>query len=259
MKILVQAVKDNHLYGFKELFEARNHQWIWWEPEHTAAFDVFSEVRPELYIGIEEPNQVGRGIAKCLGRYRPATMFQIGPYTYEFQTANLSYPVLVDSVHVPATPHPEFICDIGCCEEPSLPLLHLCQYHKRFKIKILGDNPWPVPQYLGQATWQEKVVLYQSAKMVYANTVEEAGRALACKKLCITTNPVVRDKLNQTVYFSDDAETLADDAHRLLTSDQWEATKYAVDGHHFIQDKKLTYRKAFVDVCELLAEQGCRV
>ena len=259
MKILVQAVPQNHLFGFKALFEAKKHKWIWWDDNHTPAFDVFEEVQPDLYIGCEPVGQISRAVSKCLGRYKPKTIFQIAPYTYEIGKAQLSYPVLVNtSVHQPGDADPALACDIACCEEPHPHLLSLCK-GTNLNIKILGEHRWPVPQYLGGARWDELVRLYQSAKIGYANTMEEIGRIMACRTLCITSNADAQQVFGEAVWPVLDAFELYDDCSRLLTSCNGECLSRAVAGHRFIHDQQLTYDRAFHEVCESLSKEGCRV
>jgi len=258
MKILAQAVKDNHIFGFKELFESRRHQWIWWEESHAAAFDVFDEVQPDLFIGCGE---ISKAVKKCLNIYRHKTkaMYQTGPYTYQVGDNIWSYPLLVNTnVHQPGHPNLKLLCEIGCCEAPHPHLLYLCGTGK-FRIKIIGPTRWPVPQYVGTAQWQELIMLYQSAKLVYANQVEEIGRAIACNTCVVTSNNELPDFFTDLVYPASDAFELYDTCHQLLTSRDGERITHASLGHKRIVESELTYKKAFEDVCEALKTQGIKV
>lgn len=257
MKILVQAVPKNHLFGFKDLFEARKHQWVWWEETHTPAFDAFDEIRPDLFIGTGQPS---KALLKCIEVYKPAVMVQSGPYTYEIAGIELAYPLLVNaSVHQPAAPNPALSCDIACCEEPHPHLLSLCKFIDKFDIKILGNYQWPVPQYLGIAPWQQLVQLYQSASIVYANTLEEAGRAMGCKTAWITSNPQLEEQLGCKIYLVDSAEALYDECHNMLKSNPQFKAMAAEDGYNFIHTQELTYQRAFSEICAILNKKGCKV
>lgn len=259
MKILVQAVKDNHLYGFKSLFEAKRHQWVWWEENHTSAFDAFDELQPDLFIGCGSPS---RAIQKCLQSYRTRTraIFQVGPYTYSIGEHELYFPFLVNQdVHKPGTPNPKLVCDIGCCESPHPYLINMCHPLGKFNIKILGDERWPVPQYLGKAQWSELVQLYQSSTIVFANKVEELGRAIACGAVCITANSKAATVFGNTVIHVDSKETMMDECHQLLTSRETERVAMAKAGPKLIEQHKLTYIEAFAQLCDKLKEEGIKI
>jgi len=252
MKILVQAVKGNHLHGFKSLFEAKKHQWIWWEESHTPAFDVFDELQPDLFIGYGE---VSRAVIKCLKMYSYKTkvMCQIGPYTYVVKGETLSFPFLVNTeVHHAGADDNKLACDIGCCEPPHPYLLSLCHPVGKFKIKILGDTPWPVPQYIGLANWSDLVKLYQSASLVFANDIEEIGRAMACGALCLTANEEASKLLQEHIVFVDCKEALYDECHQLLTSRTGERVSIVQNALRYIYDNNLTYEHAFKQICSKL-------
>lgn len=248
MKILVQAIKGNHLYGFKNLFEANRHQWIWWEEEHTPAFDAFDELQPDLFIGYGEPS---RAVKKCLKKYQGKIrfMFQTGPYTYQIKDKTFSCrPFLVNKlIHHPGKLNKKLECDIACCEGPHPYFTSLCRPVGKFSIKIISESLWQVPQYIGAPRWEDQVSLYQSATLVFATTAEEIGRAMACGTPCITTN--TEDIFGGNVIVVDSKEDMFDQCHQLLTSRKYELKEMSNKGLKFIDDNKLTYDHAFEKIC----------
>lgn len=243
MKILVRGIIGNHVHGFQNLFEKAGHKWIWWEENHTPAFDAFDEIRPDIFIGCGSNTTA---IDKCLASYRNVrTMMQIAPYTFEINGTKLAYPTLVDQyVHRVGPINKRLSCDIACVELPHPHLLHICTESKLI-VKISGHSPWPIPQYIGVMTGPEMVSLYQSAKAVYANTPEEAGRAIACGSLCITSSKRLCELFKNNV--------------AILDSDfNWTSIPNG-NARKFLYDNELTYAKAFESVRLLFAQQGIKL
>ena len=53
------------LTGWKNVLEHMGHTWHWWSPKQKSAFDAFSEVKPDIFIGTTYG--LDRAIIKCLG------------------------------------------------------------------------------------------------------------------------------------------------------------------------------------------------
>lgn len=194
MKILVQGIKNNHVAGFQYYAEQRKHQWVWWEESHTPAFDVFDEVKPRLYIGVGEQSIA---VQRCLRETNVPSIIEIEPFNYVVRTSYEQLPNIIgeglncgilvnDRVYQPQEPDPKFACDIAYCGPLNPMVMQLCYPIGKYHIKIAGECRWPVAQYIGMITLAQKIKLYNSAKAVYTDDMEEAIRAIACNTLVLT-------------------------------------------------------------------------
>ena len=179
MKILAQAVPNNTTAGFQRAAEAAGHTWIWWEERHTAAFDVFDEIKPDIMF-LMEPS---RAITKCI-KERPIVVVR-GLYNepFTFMVNNQSFPCgrLVDKhIFCLGDTSPAYLCDIGITCQPHPIGIKLCRDIGAANIKIICNTAWGVVQYLGAGSLENKKDLYRSSSIVLVDSLLEAMRVAAC-------------------------------------------------------------------------------
>lgn len=183
MKILAQ---DNvfEIRGFKSFFERLGHKWISWDEGHSAAFDVFYEVKPDIYIGIYPHS---KAVRKCLLKYPKIKVVEVPDYyTYSVKLdegccMNFAYDYLVDdNMWYKVEASSKFSCDIAYVDNvPSREVLD-------FNIKVFGKYMVHIPQYLGLCSIAEEREIYSSAKLVYVSDKQGESRAMGCGALCIS-------------------------------------------------------------------------
>jgi len=83
--------------GWKRVFEAAGHTFAFWQPDQTPAFDAFSAVEPDLYIGTTY--ELDRATAKCIAArpHMKVAMFASawGPYVEDIDREK--YPLVLVS------------------------------------------------------------------------------------------------------------------------------------------------------------------
>jgi len=181
MKFLVQAVPDSPFAGFEAAAKSAGHQWVWWDEKHTAAFDVFDEVKPDIFCCVTRSNAV----KKVLREYSHVVVWRSSienPFTFYLNMTEVEFKGLVDTHNFyPVDEVPELKCQIGMCCEPNPAALNLCNFP--YNIKIMSDKPWPVSQYLGKPTPKDKRDLYCSSDQVIVDNMLEAMRVMACGRM----------------------------------------------------------------------------
>jgi hypothetical protein len=186
MKILAQTV-GNELSGFEAAAKHAGHEWIWWQEEHTPAFDVFDEVRPEVVFMSGDPSAA---LHSCLAEFKPKHVLTHPDTPFEFKlqgTNGLAFkPGLVDlhTFHA-GKPTPAYLTTLCAVCPPNPVILGYCEDLGRC-IKIIHEEPWPVAQYLGVGSLDDKRQLYQSAGFSFVSTYMEALRAVSCGSIVIS-------------------------------------------------------------------------
>jgi hypothetical protein len=125
---------------------------------------------------------------------------------------------------------------------PNPVVLGYCEELLR-SIKIIHEEPWPVAQYLGVGSLDDKRQLYQSASFAFVSTQMEALRAMACGSVAIS----------DTV--EDLGVPLMDTTDKLLsfmdaTLQNQRLSKYVAKQQELLQDN--TYDMAFTHIMEKL-------
>lgn len=210
--------------GWKRVFEALGHQFLFWSPDHKPAFDVFAEYEPDLYLGTTY--ETSRAVAKCIAK-RPHMRVAMyasawGPYLNDVDLKK--YPLVVASddekrniatlkeltgkpdfvfihahdrwldgtmsgwkeagvayhgilnaadtfAYLAGTPRPELKCDVAFvggywgykARNLDRYILPLCHPSTGLDVKIFGNQPWPVHQYLGPVEDETVKDLFASA------------------------------------------------------------------------------------------------
>jgi hypothetical protein len=194
IKILAQGKQHNHIAGFKPCVEIAGNKWIWWDENHTPAFDVFDEIKPDIFLGVGE---LSRAVEKCLKSFECQYIIQFAEYSYsihptqsQLDTQILTFPILIDDItFYPGKPQNKFKTDILCygiTSEPDIYFMALCGIEKPMNVKLIGNYRWPLIEYAGQVNQEEKIAFIQSSKLIYCQTLGEVAQALACQKLPVT-------------------------------------------------------------------------
>ena len=188
MKILAQTI-GNELSGFEAAAKHQGHEWIWWEEQHTPAFDVFDEVRPEVVFLSGDQSDA---LQSCYAEFRPKYVITHPdtPFDFTVQGTVPDYikfrPGLVDA-HMFRTgkPSPAYLTILCAVCPPNPVILGYCEDLGR-SIKIIHEEQWQVAQYLGRGSLDDKRQLYQSAGFSFVSTHMEALRAMACGSIAIS-------------------------------------------------------------------------
>jgi len=190
MKILAQAIPGNTFNGFRRAAEAIEHTWIWWEEKHTPTFDVFDEVKPDVMFLME--TQPTRALQKCLKEYATpvVTGYVDKPFTFTTRDKEFACEYLVDShLFSEGDPHPAYVCEFGIVCSPCKLGLQLCENLGHINVKIMCEQPWPVVQYLGVGSLENKRDLYRSSHLVLIDSILEAMRVTACGSIPVSIVP----------------------------------------------------------------------
>lgn len=207
--------------GWRRVFEALGHQFTFWNPQLKPAFDAFSEVEPDIYLGTTY--ETDRAVAKNIG-LRPHLKVALfgsawGPRLddvdltrYPLVVATKQEKLTIESlrdrisfvfihahgewlegtmsgwreigvepigilnaadtfVYLNGKVRPELTCDLAFVggywgyKAGNLDkfLLPLCHPARGYSVKIFGNSPWPVAQYLGQVDDETVPDLFASA------------------------------------------------------------------------------------------------
>jgi len=182
MKILVQATPNNTVGGFAKAAVHLGHQWIWWEESHVPAFDAFDEIKPDMFVGMK----LTPAISKCLHNTQIPTLFgsKNEPFKFRTTTAEFDFKYLVDHhTFYVGSVDSALRCDVGIVCEPCPAGLNVCR--EPLNVKILSETPWPVSQYLGVGSLDDKRRLYCSAKRVLVDDIIDVLRVVACGSIPI--------------------------------------------------------------------------
>jgi hypothetical protein len=189
------------------------NEWVWWTPDKPV-FDAFDEFKPDLIMTSGKPKC---GLEKCaIASKIPWIHLVDGRYIEVKQEGEVFtrelIPPLVDHLsYKPVDPQPHFTSDICYVGPPNDTMVKLC-YPPLVNVKIAGSQNWPVVQYIGDLTPQQTLELYASATIVYAETVEDALKATACKRPFITRHDDVAEVWGgeDDCFVIDDIEDLRD-------------------------------------------------
>lgn len=224
MNILAHATPGNTYGGFRLAAEAQGHKWVWWEESHTPAFDVFDELKPEMVFFMDPP----RALQKCVLEYDTMTVqgYPDQPFSFTAGTKKIENSGLVDNhIFCPGDAHPAYLCEIGIVCEPNPIGLELCRFVGHHNIKIMCEEPWPLPQYLGIGTLENKRDLYRSAKVVLVSDMLEAMRVIACGALPISNNEYLSEQfaihLSETIPYVTTAEEVLHCYDKGINIDYW--------------------------------------
>jgi len=240
MNILVQGTANTTLSGFQRAAEAEGHTWIWWEENHTPAFDVFDDVKPDMLFCMEN---VSRATQKCVAEFNIPFVCGDSKQPFKFSVSNqmMDFERLVDAhiYHMVDEIDPALECDIGVVCEPCPLVLNLCRNIGEYNIKIMGDTPWSAIQYLGVGSMHDKARLYQSCRVAVVDSTLEMMRAIACGAIVVDT----RDNHPQTLCGEEAVRTYANmmDITKLVKTTQ----DNMLPGH--------TYDDAFKTIMETIS------
>lgn len=187
MRIVVESLVDDLFYvqtGITNVLRACGIEVIAWSPRAKPAFDLFDETNPDLLLA-SQPTLGSRPVAKCLRDY-PRT-----------QTGALAKSlVAADTIGFRGRrmdEHRSDLCYVGKYEAGPCDayLLPLCDPKVGMDVKIYGDAPWPVAQYLGRPYIDTVPHLFASADLSLSfGDAESIYQILASGGLPVTTTPV---------------------------------------------------------------------
>lgn len=255
MNIVVEASVSNPFGGFKTTAETLEHKWFWWEEHHTPAFDIFDEVKPDIFMC---PGSPSKAAYKCImereipyitcDRGSAFTFRRHEEYESEHDKWNASrircfeFDFLFDShrFYIEGE-YPALKCDIAISCDQFPFGVSLCEKIGKYNIKVVNEKPWSVPQYLGIASLDNKRRLYNSATLVFVDTEKEACRVIACGSLPVfNSDEQLSDTLNGIMPIITDKNEL-DGTMQFTTQDTLDHTF----GRLHEQTKDKTYQMAF--------------
>lgn len=229
MKILAQAKPHNTLAGFQRAVVKAGHQWVWWEEEHTPAFDVFDSYKPDILFCMED---YSRAVKKCIEERK--IPFVIGhyddPFTFTVQPVDdesirLAYGWLADTnFFKPSVGGNNIWCELGVVAAPNPTIINLCFNNlNTINIKIMYEEPWKVAQYIGVPKLEDKRNLYNISLAVFVDTVLEAMRVIACGSIPITIDQELSDCVNGDIplFDKDKHDDIADYIHMLSNNSDY--------------------------------------
>jgi len=215
MKILAQAVANNTVAGFQRAAEAAGHKWVWWEEQHTPAFDVFDELQPDVLFFME----ANRALLKCIQEFSPHMVqgFFHTPFEFDVNGQRLRCERLVDThIFCAGDPDPAYECSVGIVCPPNPLGLSLCNQLGKLNVKIVCEQPWPVAQYLGYGSLMTKRDLYRHSTIVMVPDLLEAMRVIACGSIPYATDSTV----NELTGIQVEPDELTDWIHQLEINPQ---------------------------------------
>lgn len=248
MKVLAQGVPGCTYAGFKRAVEVEGGTWIWWQEQHTPAFDVFDEVNPDAIFCME----TSRALSKCILEFSPIVIKgQPDPFTFDVgsdKTVDFQrlYDAHIFGLTEPFPAHRSHaviaadVCQIG---------LQICYNAIEADIKVISETSWPVSQYMGRASVQQKAELYASTGAVVTDSAIEAMRAIACGAgaIVIGDNPDFGKEFDD--HRESDVSTIMDYIGGIADS----ATSQA----EFIQgDRQLLQNKSYDFAWKFILEQA---
>lgn len=129
--------------GYTRAFRHAGHEVYEWDPGTEPAFDVFGVARPDLLV--KSRGGPSTAIEKCIAA-RP-----------RLRVADCSgglRPGFDHLAYSPGTPRDSLKCDVayvGEYRQEKVGLLdrYVLPLCERFRVKIFGGGPWPVPQHMG--------------------------------------------------------------------------------------------------------------
>lgn len=156
MRILCEKSSAKHRYmqeGWRLVFESVGDTFTLWDITNKPPFDAFDESNPDVFIRMSEPSI---SITKCI--HERSSLRTVDGRIFP--------PALDTFNYYPGEHKPELECDMAFVgsytHEKGKIIIPLCD---NYKVKIMGDSPWPVPEYLGRASVETVRNLYKSAKM----------------------------------------------------------------------------------------------
>ena len=188
MKILAQTTPGCLYSGFKKCAEKSGHKWIWWDIKHTPAFQVFKDINPDMFISCYSQAD-NKDIDRCLRYFNPKiVMIQNGnKFDFGINGIGLSYPILFDTNTNYGRPPLSYMeCDLASVGEEDAFVQNLCYPIGKYNIKVFGPQKWSVPQYMGTLSYEGKLSLFNSAKAIFSNKLEDIAIALQIGKACFS-------------------------------------------------------------------------
>lgn len=213
-------------HGWRRVFEALGHEWIWWNPQQKSAFDIFSENEPDLFIGttydvdravfkniVSRPNMKVILYASAWGELtdkvdrkkypivvasdeekktierlkketgNPAFVFihvtkkYLEPTMSGWRSIGVEPLGILNAadtfVYLDGRPNDAFESDVAFVggywgykgRNLDRYMLTLCAADSKLRVKIWGNQAWPVRQYLGLCEDNDVPHIFASAKV----------------------------------------------------------------------------------------------
>lgn len=205
MNILIQNTPT--VIGFyNALFSnhQQRHKLVVWE-ENKSAFDIFTEVEPNL-VFLDE-SKIDRATEKCITN--EPEIYVVTYCNNKFQlTLNdqilTTYQPMIDHIVFHAVEPKEYMqCDLAFIGNNNDIINNLCFPIGKLKIKVFGLEHLGIAQYLGQITHNERLDMYASSTICFADTIEGALRICASQGCCLTTENKIGEILDEGLVVSD--------------------------------------------------------
>jgi hypothetical protein len=198
MRVLIQDMPGRHagvVRGWASAFRHLGHEVAVWG-RGVPAFDAFGDSRPQLFVrtGPESP-----AIRKCVAARPTLLVSDQTAFTPAFDSFRFA----------PGRFREELACDacyVGSYREEKRALLdaHLLPLCGRFRVKIFGEGPWPVPNHLGTIADADLADLYASAGVVLNFSLgrlsERAYQAVGLGASCLSMHePFIPGRLGRCI------------------------------------------------------------
>jgi len=223
MKVVCRP--DELLTAFQSPFVDMGFEWSLWHGKKSE-FDMFDEEKPHLVIA--NTHDLTPAFIKCLNENKHVECILFDKDKYRHDTNALEYDYYIMSKRnlsdestnidvdmgisllsimqkVSAIPHvdtttfypydysDEMACDVGVYGEQNDFIYSLCYPINAIHIKIFGPHEWTQPQYMGLLSHKERLSLYKSASVCWANDVQEALKIAACGGFPISNQQFIVD------------------------------------------------------------------
>jgi len=177
MKILINGNTGLIGFGLGTAFQAMGHQTAMWQEPLKAAFDVFAEFEPDLYV--HAPQEHSRAVIKNL-KARP-----------KLRTVAYDKPAFDSLTYRPIQGiSPQYECDVchlGAYSPQKLDYLSTV-INAGYSVKIYSASHWPIPECVGQLEVSEIPAAYRGAKICLEFGDDDgAFRVIGCGGVCVCT------------------------------------------------------------------------
>lgn len=147
MRILCELSPHRHnmVIGWKAACEAAGYEFVLWDEKQKPAFDVFDEINPDVFI--KTSPLFSRGTHRALlSRGKSTKTIDGTEWLPGFDYLNLR----------PGQYRPNLLSEILCIGNYRTDNAHLLEefvfpLSAKYKLKVLGNKRWPIPEYLGSA------------------------------------------------------------------------------------------------------------